>query len=115
MCIMWTLGLAYDMCAMQRMFSCGSSKRSHDQFQLVPSFKSTLLTGVASEAIVMPLQRVVDSVDGGWEGTAAGVGRSTPGKASVRGIDILDDPPKIFDSQPPAVLAPCDIAGRALA
>ena len=72
-------------------------------------------TGVASEAIVTPLEREVVSVDGGPERTAAGEGSSTPGRGSVSGMDTLDDPPKIFDSQPPAVLAPSDIAGSALA
>ena len=62
-----------------------------------------------------PFESAVVSVDGGVEGTAAGVGSSTPGSGSVSGRDTLDDPPNILDSQPPAVLAPSDIAGRALA
>ena len=70
---------------------------------------------MASEAIVTPLESAVVSVDGGVDGTAAGVGSSTPGRGSVSGMDTLDDPPNIRDSHPPAVLAPSDIAGSALA
>ena len=70
---------------------------------------------MASEAIVTPLERAVVSVDGAVAGTAAGVGCSTPGRGSVSGRDTLDDPPNIFDSQPPALLTPSEIAGTALA
>lgn len=73
------------------------------------------LTGVASEAIVKPLERAVVSVDGGVEDTAAGVGSSTPGRGSVRGMLSLEDPPKSLERKPPAELAVSVMAGRALA
>jgi hypothetical protein len=74
-----------------------------------------LLTGVASDATVKPLERAIVSVDGGVEGTAAGVGSSTPGRGSVRGTLNLDDPPKSLEKKAPAELAVSVMAGRALA
>ena len=62
-----------------------------------------------------PLERVVVSVEGAVDGTASGFGRLTPGRGSVRGMLSLEDPPNSFESQPPAVLAPSEIAGSALA
>ena len=62
-----------------------------------------------------PLERVIVSVDGAVDGTASGFGKSTPGRGSVRGTLSLEDPPNSFESQPPAVLAPSEMAGSALA
>ena len=63
-----------------------------------------LLTGVASEATLRPLPRVVTSVVGGCVSGGSDSGRFTPSRGSVSGVVMrpLPPPPKSFDKKPPA-------------
>lgn len=74
-----------------------------------------VLTSVDSDAMMSPFPSFVVSVEGALLGAASGGGSSMPGRGSVRGASIREEPPNSFPSQLTEEDAVSDSAGTALA